>query len=93
MSQCMWWMARGRRFSKHAAGRARFRRPILPCRQAGPCCCGSRNCVGYIAGKEYWPELKKKIAKKKAKLKAAREARAARKAAKKAASTKKAARA
>lgn len=24
-----------------------------------PCLCGSDNCVGFIAGVEYWPELKK----------------------------------
>jgi len=30
-----------------------------------PCRCGSPNCVGYIAGAEYWPELKRKIAAKK----------------------------
>jgi len=35
-----------------------------------PCYCGSKRCVGYIAGKEYWPELKKRIAAKNAKAKA-----------------------
>lgn len=35
-----------------------------------PCYCGSKRCVGYIAGKEYWPELKKRIAAKDAKMKA-----------------------
>jgi len=28
-----------------------------------PCCCGAKRCVGYIAGEEYWPELKKLIKK------------------------------
>jgi SET domain-containing protein len=35
-----------------------------------PCYCGAKRCVGYIAGKEYWPELKKRISAKKAKTKA-----------------------
>lgn len=60
----------------------------LDCWEDHPCYCGSKNCVGYIAGKKYWPELRKRIAKKKAKLEAARAARAARSAAKKAAATK-----
>ncbi len=30
-----------------------------------PCRCGSSNCVGYIAGIEYWPALKRKLAAKK----------------------------
>lgn len=30
-----------------------------------PCRCGTKKCVGFIAGEEYWPELKKKLAKKK----------------------------
>ena len=34
-----------------------------------PCRCGSERCVGYIAGEEYWPELKKTLAKKKSKAK------------------------
>ncbi len=34
-----------------------------------PCGCGSRKCVGYIAGEEYWPELLKKLKKKRAKKK------------------------
>lgn len=25
------------------------------------CLCGSDNCIGYIAGEEYWPALRKKI--------------------------------
>ncbi len=29
-----------------------------------PCYCGSPHCVGYIAGEEYWPKLKKLIRKK-----------------------------
>ena len=38
-----------------------------------PCRCGSPRCVGYIAGEEYWPELKKRIARRevRAKTKAA----------------------
>jgi SET domain-containing protein len=30
-----------------------------------PCRCGSARCVGYIAGEEYWPALKRKLAAKK----------------------------
>jgi len=30
-----------------------------------PCECGAGNCVGYIAGEEYWPELKRKVAARK----------------------------
>jgi SET domain-containing protein len=30
-----------------------------------PCHCGARRCVGHIAGEDYWPELKKRIAAKK----------------------------
>ena len=29
-----------------------------------PCHCGSKNCVGYIAGEEFWDDLKKKLNKK-----------------------------
>ena len=29
-----------------------------------PCLCGSKDCVGYIVGDEYWPELKKALKKK-----------------------------
>lgn len=29
-----------------------------------PCRCGSDACVGYIAGEDYWPKLKRKLAKK-----------------------------
>lgn len=32
-----------------------------------PCLCGSKNCVGYIAGEEFWDELKKKLKKAAAK--------------------------
>ena len=32
-----------------------------------PCRCPSKKCVGYIAGEEYWPELRRKLKKKKAK--------------------------
>ncbi len=34
-----------------------------------PCGCGSKKCVGYIAGEDYWKELKKRLKKKKAKRK------------------------
>ena len=34
--------------------------------QDHPCQCGSIKCVGYIAGEEYWPELKKKLKAQKA---------------------------
>jgi len=30
-----------------------------------PCRCGAKRCVGYIAGEEYWPKLKRKLAAKK----------------------------
>ncbi len=30
-----------------------------------PCLCGTDRCVGFIAGEEYWPELKKLIKKAK----------------------------
>ena len=29
-----------------------------------PCRCGTSSCVGFIAGEEYWPELKRKVKKK-----------------------------
>ena len=32
-----------------------------------PCHCGSRKCVGYIVGEDYWPKLRRKLKKKKAK--------------------------
>lgn len=32
-----------------------------------PCYCGAKRCVGYIAAKEYWPELKRRVAAKKSK--------------------------
>lgn len=35
-----------------------------------PCYCGADNCVGYIAGEDYWPKLKKKLAARKKKKKA-----------------------
>ena len=34
-----------------------------------PCRCGTKSCVGYIAGEEYWDELKKKLEKKRKKKK------------------------
>lgn len=37
-----------------------------------PCYCGAKKCLGYIAGEDYWPKLRKKLAarkKKKAKKK------------------------
>ncbi|MFP6872230.1 MAG: SET domain-containing protein-lysine N-methyltransferase [Verrucomicrobiales bacterium] len=47
--------------------------------QKHPCRCGSRKCVGYIAGEDYWPKLRRKLKKKKAKTerKAARKRREA----------------
>ncbi|MEM7699745.1 MAG: SET domain-containing protein-lysine N-methyltransferase [Verrucomicrobiota bacterium] len=30
-----------------------------------PCICGSKRCVGYIAGEDYWPQLKRKLAGRK----------------------------
>ncbi len=39
----------------------------LECYEDHPCGCGSKRCVGYIAGEEYWKELGK-ILKKKEKL-------------------------
>ncbi len=29
-----------------------------------PCLCGNDNCVGYIVGRDHWPELKKRLAEK-----------------------------
>ena len=29
-----------------------------------PCHCGSKNCIGYMVGEDYWPKLLKKIAKR-----------------------------
>ncbi len=34
-----------------------------------PCLCGSKNCVGYIAGEDYWVQLKRKLKKKREKAK------------------------
>lgn len=39
----------------------------LECYEDHPCGCGSDRCVGYIAGEEYWKELKKILKKKQAK--------------------------
>ncbi len=36
-----------------------------------PCCCGAKNCIGYIVSQDKWPKVQKKIAKKKAKEKKA----------------------
>jgi SET domain-containing protein len=30
-----------------------------------PCKCGSKNCVGYMVGQDYWPKLKKFLKRKK----------------------------
>ncbi|MFZ4763322.1 MAG: SET domain-containing protein [Roseimicrobium sp.] len=38
----------------------------LECWEDHPCCCGTERCVGYIAGEDYWPQLKRKVAAKKA---------------------------
>tara|TARA_R110002096_G_scaffold182022_15_gene359809 strand:+ start:1771 stop:2340 length:570 start_codon:yes stop_codon:yes gene_type:complete len=32
-----------------------------------PCFCGAKRCIGYIAGEDFWPKLKKKLAKRRAK--------------------------
>ncbi|MCH2063462.1 MAG: SET domain-containing protein-lysine N-methyltransferase [Roseibacillus sp.] len=29
-----------------------------------PCLCGNANCVGYIVGRDHWPELKERLAEK-----------------------------
>jgi SET domain-containing protein len=42
----------------------------LECYEDHPCYCGSKKCVGHIAGEEYWPKLKRKLAAKKSKGKA-----------------------
>ena len=42
----------------------------LECYKDHLCRCGSAQCIGYIAGEEYWPALKKKLAAKKAPRKA-----------------------
>ncbi|MDB6136740.1 MAG: protein-lysine N-methyltransferase [Verrucomicrobiales bacterium] len=31
-----------------------------------PCRCGSKNCIGYIVGKEYWPRLRRLLKKRQA---------------------------
>lgn len=38
----------------------------LECYEDHPCRCGAERCVGYIAGEEYWPKLRRKLAAKKA---------------------------
>ena len=40
-----------------------------------PCRCGARRCVGFIAGEEYWPALKRKLRAKKKKKKKVRRAK------------------
>jgi SET domain-containing protein len=35
--------------------------------QDHPCLCGAENCVGYIVGKDHWPEVKKALEDKKIK--------------------------
>jgi hypothetical protein len=47
----------------------------LECYEDHPCYCGSSGCVGHIAGEEYWPKLKRKLAAKKRKLAAKKSAR------------------
>lgn len=55
----------------------------LECWEDHPCLCGKAACVGYIAGDDYWPALKKKVAAKKAREeKKLREAAAAKEVAK-----------
>ena len=34
-----------------------------------PCACGSPRCLGYIAGEEYWPSLRRRLAAKRARRK------------------------
>jgi len=41
----------------------------LECFEDHPCRCGTRRCVGFIAGEEYWPEMKKRLKKKSGKKK------------------------
>ncbi|MGJ8674075.1 SET domain-containing protein [Rubritalea sp.] len=38
----------------------------IECYEDHPCCCGSKNCVGYIVSQEQWPQLEKILAEKKA---------------------------
>jgi len=49
----------------------------LECYEDHPCLCGSEKCVGHIAGEEYWPKLKRKLAAKKRKLAAKKSPRKA----------------
>ena len=37
-----------------------------------PCYCGSKNCIGYMVGEEYWPKLRKQIAKREKKIRSKR---------------------
>ena len=41
----------------------------LECYEEHPCRCGAKKCVGYIAGEDFWDDLKKKLQKKAAKKK------------------------
>lgn len=46
-----------------------------------PCLCGTERCVGYIAGEDYWPALKRKISAKKGRMTRLKNARKAKRAA------------
>jgi len=37
----------------------------IDCYEDHPCLCGKPNCVGYIVGREYWPQLGKLLSKRK----------------------------
>lgn len=41
----------------------------LECYEDHPCQCGADTCAGFIAGEEYWPELRKRLTRKKARRK------------------------
>ena len=47
----------------------------IDCFEEHPCLCGRPECVGYIVGQDYWPELKKRLAKKEAKKEAKKRGR------------------
>lgn len=44
----------------------------VDCFEEHPCRCGTRQCVGYIVGREQWPELRRRIGEGGAKVKPAR---------------------